>query len=59
MLTDVLDFADLSKLYAGLTAHDQGAIAEQFAVTLPPDASKNQRQRWASKPPLANWLEHL
>lgn len=59
VLTDVLDFADLSKLYAGLTAHDQGAIAEQFAVTMPPDASKSQRQRWARKPPLANWLEHL
>ncbi len=59
VLTDVLDFSDLSKLYAGMRASDQKSIADWFAVTLPSDASKSRRQKWAKNPPLANWLEHL
>ncbi|GAT01271.1 Abi family protein [Mycolicibacterium fortuitum] len=59
VLTDVLDFSDLSKLYAGLRAADQKAIAEYFAVTVAPGASQSSRQRWARNPPLVNWLEHL
>lgn len=59
VLTDVLDFSDLSKLYAGLRAADQRTIAEYFAVTISPGASQSSRQRWARNPPLVNWLEHL
>ena len=59
VLTDVLDFSDLSKLYAGLRAADQKTIAEYFAVTMAPDASQHIRRMWARNPPLVNWLEHL
>jgi abortive infection bacteriophage resistance protein len=59
VLTDVLDFSDLSKLYAGLKSSDQRAIAEWFGVSLPPSATRSHRRRWRDDPPLANWLEHL
>jgi abortive infection bacteriophage resistance protein len=59
VLTDVLDFSDLSKLYAGLKSSDQKVIAEWFGVGLPPSATKSHRRRWRDNPPLANWLEHL
>lgn len=59
VLTDLLDFSDLSKLYAGMVAADQRELAEWFKVTMAPDASKSARQTWAKKPPLTNWLEHL
>ncbi|GAA1100038.1 Abi family protein [Tsukamurella spumae] len=59
VLTDLLDFSDLSKLYAGMRAADQKTIADWFRVTVDPDSSKAARQKWAKHPPLANWLEHL
>ena len=59
VLTDLLDFSDLSKLYAGMRAEDQRTIAEWFKVTVDPGASKSARQKWAKNPPLVNWLEHL
>jgi abortive infection bacteriophage resistance protein len=59
VLTDLLDFADLSKLYAGMIASDQKVIAEWFKVTVAPDATQSTRRNWAKKPPLTNWLEHL
>ncbi len=59
MLTDVLDFSDLSKLYAGLKSADQKAIADWFGVSPHPSASKGQRRRWRDSHPLVNWLEHM
>jgi abortive infection bacteriophage resistance protein len=59
VLTDVLDFSDLSKLYAGFKSSDQKVVAEWFGVSLPPTSTKSQRRRWRDNPPLANWLEHL
>jgi abortive infection bacteriophage resistance protein len=59
VLTDVLDFSDLSKLYAGLKSSDQKVIAEWFGVRLPHSATSSHRRRWRDDPPLANWLEHL
>ncbi len=59
VLTDLLDFSDVSKLYAGLTSPDQREIAEWFGVTMADDASKSSRTSWNKHPPLANWLEHL
>ncbi|HEY5857612.1 MAG TPA: Abi family protein [Aldersonia sp.] len=59
VLTDVLDFADISKLFAGMTAPNQRVVAEWFAVTPRPHASKSQLQRWSGKHPLSNWLLHL
>lgn len=59
VLTDVLDFSDLSKLYAGLKSSEQKVISDWFGVAPLPSATKSQRQRWRDNPPLANWLEHL
>ncbi|ORW22490.1 hypothetical protein AWC18_06770 [Mycolicibacter nonchromogenicus] len=59
VLTDVLDFSDLSKLYAGLKSIDQKAIGDWFGVSPHPSASKSQRRRWRDNHPLVNWLEHM
>ncbi|MEU7631859.1 Abi family protein [Nocardia sp. NPDC049220] len=66
VLTDVLDFGDLSKLFGGMTSVDQQAISEWFSITPPAltaETTRNQRRaarsRWRQKPPLANWLLHL
>ncbi|WP_040713309.1 Abi family protein [Nocardia takedensis] len=66
VLTDVLDFADLSKLFAGLTAPNQAQIMDWFGIRRPapdPAQSKSSRvrdhKRWNRNPPLASWLLHL
>jgi abortive infection bacteriophage resistance protein len=59
VLTDVLDFSDLSRLFAGLRSSDQRAIGDWFKVSPLPTASASQRRRWRDNHPLANWLEHL
>ncbi|MBT0566891.1 Abi family protein [Williamsia sp. CHRR-6] len=59
VLTDVLDFADISKLFEGMRATDQRRISDWFGITRDPGISNNQKKKWNSRPPLANWLEHL
>ena len=59
VLTDLLDFSDVSKLYAGMTSPDQRVIADWFGVSMTADASKSSRTKWNRHPPLANWLENL
>lgn len=59
VLTDVLDFSDLSRLFAGLTSPDQRVISDWFGVSPAPGASQGQRRWWRDSHPLANWLEHL
>ncbi|MFI2589845.1 Abi family protein [Rhodococcus erythropolis] len=66
VLTDVLDFSDLSMLFGGMTSIDQKKIMDWFGITRlapDPDHSRNRRkrdqQRWNRNPPLANWLLHL
>ncbi|MFD7012409.1 Abi family protein [Rhodococcus jostii] len=59
VLTDVLDFADISKLFDGMISADQRAVADWFDLAPRPDASKNQRKKWGRRHPLANWLLHL
>lgn len=59
VLTDLLDFSDLSKLYEGMQSRDQRELAEWFKVTMAPDAGKRAREAWMKNPPLRNWLEHL
>lgn len=59
VLTDVLDFSDLSKLFEGLKAADQKVIADWFKVSLPTSVTRAQRRRWRDNHPFANWLEHL
>lgn len=45
VLTDVLDFSDLSKLYAGLKSAGQKVIEHWFGVSLAPSATKASRRR--------------
>lgn len=59
VLTDLLDFSDVSKLYAGMTSPAQREVAEWFGVTMADNVSKSARTSWTKHPPLANWLEHL
>lgn len=59
MLPDVLDFADISKLFDGMQSPDQRTVADWFSITPHPGASKNQKKKWSRHHPLANWLIHL
>lgn len=59
VLTDLLDFSDVSKLYAGMTSPGQREIADWFGVSMADGASKASRKSWNKHPPLANWLENL
>ncbi|KAF0965399.1 hypothetical protein MLGJGCBP_01446 [Rhodococcus sp. T7] len=59
VLTDVLDFADISKLFEAMTSADQRAVSDWFDLTRDPNISNNQKKKWNRRPPLANWLEHL
>lgn len=72
VLTEVLDFSDLSKLYQGMKDSDRDEIAAWFGIveSAPPPASRGssarrrQRRRASSHNVgagyiLANWLEHL
>ncbi len=60
VLTEVLDFADVSKLYDGLLARDQWTIAEQFGVILNDSLlSANQSSKVRKIHPLARWFEQL
>ncbi|KTS70341.1 CAAX protease [Microbacterium testaceum] len=60
VLTEVLDFADISKLYDGLLARDQWTLAEQLGVTVDDSAlSANQRTKARKAHPLARWFEQL
>lgn len=60
VLTDLLDFADCSKLYDGLYSRDQWIIARKLGLEI--DVAKlSQSQREAVKKhhPLARWFEQL
>ncbi|NIL77350.1 Abi family protein [Rhodococcus sp. B10] len=73
VLTDVLDFSDLSKLFAGMQEDDRDAIARWFDIPAPApetttprrgrgsSASRRNRRRRAAGPgsTLANLLEQL
>jgi abortive infection bacteriophage resistance protein len=60
VLMEVLDFADISKLYDGVLARDQWTIAEQLGVVIDDSAlSANQRIKVRKAHPLARWFEQL
>lgn len=60
VLMEVLDFADISKLYDGLTARDQWAVAERLGVVVNDSVlSANQRAKARKSHPLARWFEQL
>ncbi|MHA3683169.1 Abi family protein [Leucobacter sp. HY1908] len=60
VLTEVLDFSDVSRLYDGLFAKDQWAIAKGLGLIVNDDnLSPNQRAKARKSHPLARWLEQL
>lgn len=61
ILTEVLDFRDLSLLYDGLTGADQRKVAIALGVDIDIDAIKGakQRQKAAATHPLARWLQQF
>ncbi|WP_110472999.1 Abi family protein [Williamsia limnetica] len=66
VLTDILDFADLSKLFAGMRSADQQELSTWFAITPPPPdprastaSQRRQRRKWRQHPALESWLLQL
>lgn len=60
VLAEVLDFADISRLYEGLPASDQRAIAEGLGIVIDLGAlSKNQQRKAKLQSPLVRWMEQL
>lgn len=59
VLTDVLDFSDISKLFTGMRGSGRHEVMDYFSSTAPPNWGKTRLNRWRSSPPLTNWLLHL
>ncbi|WP_231583027.1 Abi family protein [Actinobaculum suis] len=60
VLAEVLDFADISRLYEGLPASDQRTIAEEMGIVIDLGAlSKNQQRKAKLQSPLVRWMEQL
>ncbi|MDT3766531.1 Abi family protein [Gleimia hominis] len=60
VLAEVLDFSDISKLYAGLKAELQIEIADSFGISIDYGAlSRAQRRKALANPPLVRWLQQL
>lgn len=60
VLAEVLDFADISRLYEGLPASDQRKIAEDMGLITDLTAlSKNQQRKTKLQSPLVRWMEQL
>lgn len=60
VLAEVLDFADISRLYEGLPAADQRLIAEDLGIIINLGMlSKHQRRKAKLQSPLVRWMEQL
>lgn len=60
VLAEVLDFADISRLFEGLVANAQLEISESLNIKIDLDLlSKNQRRKATTQPPLVRWMEQL
>lgn len=60
VLAEVLDFADVSRLYEGLPANDQREIAEGLNIWIDMGALSNAQQKKAkAQSPLVRWMEQL
>lgn len=60
VLVDVLDLSDVSKLFEGMKASDQYAVAEGLGLRIDLDkVTGNQRNKSLKNHPLARWLEQL
>ncbi len=60
VLAEVLDFADISRMFEGLPSQDQRTIAEDLGFVVNLDAlSRNQQRKVKRQSLLARWLEQL
>ena len=60
VLAETLDFADISKLYAGLPANAQHEISRSFGFIVEPMTLKRKhRKNYYTRDPLARWCEQL
>jgi abortive infection bacteriophage resistance protein len=60
VLSEILDFSDISRLYEALPASAQWKIAERVGIRIDLSAlSKNQAEKAQKNPPLTRWLEQL
>ena len=60
VLAETLDFADISKLYAGLPANAQHEISRSFGFIVEPMTLKGKhRKNYYRRDPLARWCEQL
>ena len=60
VLAEVLDFADISRLYEGLPVADQRRVAEELGIVVDlTDLSKNQQRKVKLQSPLVRWMEQL
>ena len=60
VLAETLDFADISKLYAGLPINAQHEISRSFGFFVEPTALKGKhRKKYYTRDPLARWCEQL
>lgn len=60
VLAETLDFADISKLYAGLPINAQHEISHSFGFVIDPLRLKGKhRKNYYSRDPLARWCEQL
>lgn len=60
VLAEVLDFADVSRLYEGLPASDQRTIAEEMGVVIDLSGlSEKQQRKTKLQSPLVRWMEQL
>ncbi|MFG6285027.1 Abi family protein [Actinotignum schaalii] len=60
VLAEILDFADISRLFEGLPTKEQLEISEGLNIRIDLESlSKNQRRKAKTQPPLVRWLEQL
>ena len=60
VLAETLDFADISKLYAGLPVNAQHEISRSFGFAVEPMALRGKhRKNYYTRDPLARWCEQL
>lgn len=60
VLAEVLDFADISRLFEGLPAKNQREISEGLNIKINLDVlSRNQQRKARTQPPLVRWMEQL
>lgn len=60
VLSEVLDFSDVSMLFEGLPTRAQWTIAENLGIRIEfPSLSANQQRKARREHPLVRWFEHL